>query len=63
MRRRRAGALCDALVGWRGDEMILKTSQATARVRQGVGDASATRRFGISSVRVELRGMDGQVRK
>jgi len=34
--------------------MILTTSQAMARVTHGVGvgDASATRRFGIASVRV-----------
>jgi len=57
MRRRyvcvllRFGARCVALVGWQGEEMILKTSEAMERVRQGTGDASMTlgRRIGLAS--------------
>ena len=44
MRRRRVDARCVALFGWRDEEMMLKTSQAMGRVRQGVGDESVTHR-------------------
>jgi hypothetical protein len=42
IRLRRVGAQRVALVRWRGEEMLLKTSQAMGRVRQGVDDASAS---------------------